>query len=210
MKTLNSDPWATVLAGSNANRTAITVKGYAKLHAAKDRQKIADMIRLRFTERYLDPALDNSKRHGFSILAIGCLMVEALESFRNGWKKTSGCPGGGAGVFRGFFSAHKEFKDLEPVADKFYKHVRCGILHQAETTGGWRVHLSSPLFLESGGVPRLSASEFGKRLRVVLERYADDLAKADWRAPIWRKARRKLRHVCRNCGLPNADVSKLA
>lgn len=210
MKTLDPNPWATVLAGSTAEGTAITVKGYSNLHAARDRQRIAEMIRLRFTERYLDPALDNSKRHGFSILATGCLMVEALESFRNGWKKTSGCPGGGAAVFRGFFRAHKEFRDLESVADEFYEHVRCGILHQAETTGSWRVHRTTPLFSESGGVRWLSASEFGKRLRVVLDRYTDDLANTDWKDLMWRKARKKLRHICRNCGLSDADVVKLS
>ncbi len=210
MKILNPDPWATVLAGSKAEGTAITVKDYARLHGARDGRRIADMIRLRFTERYLDPALDNSKRHGFSILATGCLMVEALESFRKGWKKTSGCPGGGAAVFQGFFQTHKEFKDLEPVAYEFYEHVRCGILHQAETSGGWRVHRSSPLFSESGGVRRLSASEFGKGLRVVLDRYAEDLANADWKDPIWKKTRKKLRHICRNCGLADAEVARLA
>lgn len=207
---LDPDPWATVLAGSKVKGTAVTVRDYAEMHRAKDRQKIADMISLRFTERYLDPALDNSKRHGFSILAIGCLMVEALESFRNGWKKTSGCPGGGAAVFRGFFQIHKEFKDLESVADNFYEHVRCGILHQAETSGGWRIDRSSPLFSLSGGVSRLSASEFGKRLRVVLGRYADDLAKAEWKDPIWKKTRKKLRYICRSCGLADTDVAKLA
>lgn len=51
------------------------MRDYSSLHGAKDRLKIAGLIRLRFTERYLDPALDNPKRHGFSILAIGCLMV---------------------------------------------------------------------------------------------------------------------------------------
>jgi len=167
------------------------------------------MIRLRFCERYLDPALDNPKRHGFSVLATGCLMVEALASFRNGWKKTTGCRGGGAEVFRGFFQAHNEFNDLVPVADEFYKHVRCGILHQAETTGNWRVHRKAPLFLERGGVRWLSASEFGKALRLALNRYVDTLANAAWKDQIWKNARRKLRTICENCGLPSGDVSKL-
>ena len=135
---------------------------------------------------------------------LGALMVEALESFRNGWRKTSGCPGGGAAVFRGFFQTHKEFIDLEPVACEFYEHVRCGILHQVETTGGWQVHRKSGLFSKSGGVNRLSAWEFGKGLKAVLTRYTDDLAKADWNDPIWKKARKKLRHICRNCGLADA------
>jgi len=205
----NPDPWITILAGSKKDNTAITVRDYSDMICAKDRARIAKLIRLRFSERYLDPVLHNPKPHGFSILAIGCLMVEALESFRNGWKKTSGCPGGGAAVFSRFFQAHDEFKDLRPVAQEFYEHVRCGILHQAETTGNWRVHRNAGLFSQSGGVRRLSASEFGKRLRVVLNGYTDGLAKADWKDPAWKKARKKLRAICRNCGLPDADVAKL-
>src|SRR5690349_18373768 len=112
----------------------------------RDRASIARLIEFRFTERYLDPALDNPKRHGFAMLAVCCLMVEALESFRNGWKGTQGVKGGCEGAFSSFFEAHDQFKDLRPVASEFFKHVRCGILHQAETTGRWTVNRSAELF----------------------------------------------------------------
>lgn len=207
MKTPNPDPWITILAGSRVDGTAITVRDYSSLHGAKDRPKIAGLIRLRFTERYLDPALDNRKRHGFSILAIGCLMIEALESFRNGWKNTSR---NSEAAFCSFFQAHDEFKDLRPVAHDFYHAVRCGILHQAETTDSWRVHREGGLFAESGGVRSVSASEFGARLRSVLDRYHDDLANGDWNDQIWVKARKKLQSICHNCGLPETDVAKLS
>jgi hypothetical protein len=204
----NPDPWATILAGSKKDNTAITVRDYSNMIRTKDRAGIAKLIRLRFEERYLEPAMDNRRRNGFAILAICCLMVEALESFRNGWKKTRGIRG--EVVFGGFFQEYDEFNDLRPVAHEFYTHIRCGILHQAETTGNWRVHRNSTLFSESGGVRRLSASEFGKRLRVALARYTDDLANANWKDPIWKKARKKFRDVCRNCGLPETDVARLA
>ena len=207
MKTPNPDPWITILAGSKVDGTAITVRDYSTLHGATDRPKIAGLIRLRFTERYLDPALDNPKRHGFSILAIGCLMVEALESFRNGWSNTSRKS---EAAFCSFFQAHDEFKDLRPVAHDFYYAVRCGIRHQAETTDSWRVHREKGLFAESGGVRSVSASEFGERLRSVLDRYHDDLVSGDWNDQIWVKARKKLQAICRNCGLPETDVTKLS
>ena len=41
MTILIPDPWATVLAGSKAAGTAITVKQYARFHEAKDGRKIA-------------------------------------------------------------------------------------------------------------------------------------------------------------------------
>ena len=63
MVTPNPDPWITILAGSKTDGTAITVRDYSTMHGGKDRVKIADLIRLRFTERYLNPALDNPNRH---------------------------------------------------------------------------------------------------------------------------------------------------
>ena len=200
-------PWGMILAGSKKNGNAISVRDYADMIRAKDRAGIAGLIHLRFSERYLEPAMDNPKRNGFAILAICCLMVEALESFRNGWKKTRGA--GGRAVFLGFFEGHDEFKDLRPVALEFYTHIRCGILHQAETTGGWMVHRRPPLFSESSGVRRLSASEFGKGVKAALDRYTNDLAHANWKDPVWKKARKKLRDICRNCGLSDAEVARL-
>ena len=205
----NPDPWATILAGSRKDNTTITVRNYAHMLKRKDGAGIAKLIRLRFSERYLDPVLNNPKRHGFATLAICCLMVEALESFRNGWKGTQWKKGACEAAFCSFIQAHDQFKDLRPVASEFFTHVRCGILHQAETTGNWTVNRSSTLFSKSGDRRRLSAEEFGKRLRVVLKEYTDDLAKAGWKDPIWKNARKKFRAICRNCGLPDNDVKKL-
>jgi hypothetical protein len=198
-----------ILAGSKKGKNAITIRHYSDMLKERDRTRIAQLIQLRFRERYLDPALDNPKRHGFAMLAVCCLMVEALESFRNGWKGTQGIKGGCEAAFRSFFEAHDQFKDLRPVASEFFKHVRCGILHQAETTGQWTVNRSSELFSSIDGQRRVSASEFGKRLRAVLNEYTDGLAQADWRDAAWTNARRKLRSICRNCGLPEEDVKRL-
>jgi len=118
--------------------------------------------------------------------------------------------GGANKPFCSFFQAHDEFKDLRPVAHEFYRAVRCGILHQAETTDNWRVHRKAGLFAEENGVRRISAFEFGKRLRKVLGRYHDDLVKSDWGDAVWVNARKKLQAICGNCGLPDSDVAKLA
>ncbi len=207
MKALETDPWRTVLAGARWDGTAITVRNYADMVGRKDRAGIARLIHNRFSERYLDPVLKSSKPHGFSMLAVGCLMVEALESFRNGWVTTKVS---GEGAFCWFFHAHDEFKELRPVAHEFYRAVRCGILHQAETTDNWRVNRGSPLFHEEHGLRRVSASEFLKRLRCVLDRYCADLVVAEWGSQDWVKTRRKLQAICRNCGLNSEDVSRLS
>ena len=72
--------------------TGFTVGDYLDAVALDppDRAKIADGIHRRFLERYLDPVSEPSKkRHGFTIMAVACLMIEALESFRRGWPDTS-------------------------------------------------------------------------------------------------------------------------
>lgn len=209
MRSLETDPWLTCLAGSKSEGDEITVRRYADMHANTDRSGIASLIRRRFEERFLHPILDNPKRHGFAMMAICCLMVETLESFRNGWKNTSE-KGKSEAAFCGFFQAHDEFKQLRPVAHEFYRAVRCGILHQAESTHGWRVDREPGLFEEKGGTRWLSAFEFGQRLKVVLNRYHDELSASEWNSALWVNARRKLQAICRNCELLESDATKLA
>lgn len=201
MRVLDPDPWSTCLAGK------ITAREYADLVKNKNRVAIADLIQKRFEERYLDPILDSASRHGFAMLAVCCLMVEALESFRQGWKDTAD-RGKSEGAFCSFFQAYEEFRDLRPLAHEFYRAIRCGILHQAETTQKWRIDREPGLLAEMSGVRWLSAYEFGTRLRTVLGRYRDELYNSDWTSPLWFNARKKLQAICKNCGV--SDVSALA
>jgi len=70
------------------------------------------------------------------MMAVSCLMIEALECFLQGWSSSENRS---KAAFCLFFDAHDQFKDLRGYGQHFYKNVRCGILHQAETTGGWRI-----------------------------------------------------------------------
>jgi hypothetical protein len=200
MRSLDPDPESTVLAAN------ITIRQYRGMVRLKDRAGIAELVQKRFEERYLDPVLDSPKRHGFAVLAVCCLMVEALESFRQGWPDTDKRS---KAAFCGFFQAHDEFDELRPVAHEFYRAVRCAILHQAETTQGWRVHRESgPLVQQDGAVRWISAWEFAQRLKRVLYAYCEALRTSDWQSPIWTKTRRKLQRICKNSGVENvADLA---
>ncbi len=203
MRFLDPDPWSTCLAGK------ITVRDYADMVKRKDRSAIADLVHKRFEERYLDPILDSPTRHGFAMMAVCCLMVEALESFRQGWKDSAN-RGKSEAAFCSFFQAHDEFRDLRPLAHEFYRAVRCGILHQAETTQGWRVNREQALLVEQAGVRWISAYEFGNRLRTVLNRYRDELSTADWMSPLCVNAQKKLQAVCKNCGVPDVSGTRVS
>ncbi|RKX52190.1 MAG: hypothetical protein DRP30_06595 [Thermotoga sp.] len=54
----------------------------------RDKNGIAKFIKERFTERYISPVKDGKQKSGFAIMALSCLMIEALESFRDRWKST--------------------------------------------------------------------------------------------------------------------------
>lgn len=170
-----------------------TVARYLSLKAAKDRKAIAEFVENRFEERYLGPIIDVSPaiKNGFTIMAVSCLMIEALESFRRGWKDSKNKS---ELAFCSFFSRWDEFIEFRPVSEGFYKHVRCGILHQAETTGGWRIVRSGPIFNGS----TVNASRFVKALRSVLKQYASSLSTEDWESEIWQAFRKKMDAVCQN------------
>ena len=170
------------------------IKTLKKWIATKDQAKIADFVYERFYERYIYPIdqLDADEKHGFSIMAVACLMIEAYESFYNGWGSTKNRS---EKAFVNFFNREAEFKDFKPMSSKFYKNVRCGILHQGETTNGWRVIRKGNL-LEN---KTINATIFLKRLNDVLRKYRDYLKVAAWDGERWDNLRRKLRIIIKNC-----------
>jgi hypothetical protein len=196
MGSLNPDAEATELC------RGVSIRHYRELVATRDGASIADLIQRRFRERYIDSISKGPDVHGFSLLAIGCLMVEALESFRQGWDTTDRRS---EAAFCGFFQAHDEFADLRPLAHEFYKAVRCGILHQAETTHSWRVNQGPTLVHDDADTRWISGREFLARLGAVLDGYCGRLKAADWESAEWSKARKKLRAVCKNAGVTNLN-----
>lgn len=169
-----------------------TVRQYQDAVAAKDRDTIAEAIRRRFTERYIDPAMGTPK-HGFTIMAISCLLLEAFESFLRGWKKSAGHS---ERLFVEFLDREASFAAFRGKGSDFYKNVRCGILHQAETTAGWRILRSRELF---DGHRTINAVKFMQALQRILNRYCDELKQVNWGDKRWNAARRKLGNICDNC-----------
>ena len=84
MESRGNDPDDTKLA------SRFTVADYKKAYGKRDREAIAEAIRRRFTERYVSPVSKSKAKHGCTLMAISCLMIETLESFRQGWRSTDG------------------------------------------------------------------------------------------------------------------------
>jgi hypothetical protein len=130
-------------------------------------------------------------------MAISCLMIESLESFVQGWENTNSKS---EAAFCYFFDSHSQFNTFRGHFAQFYKNVRCGILHQAETTSGWKItrKKTAPLFDATSSLT-INANLFLQNLRAVLDGFCDELKTSDWNSTEWKNVRKKMKALCHNC-----------
>jgi hypothetical protein len=181
--------------------TRVTVAAYRRMEQDCSRGEIATFIRDRFRERYIIPilAVDPEEKSGFLIMAISCLLIETLETLYQGWESTEPTkkqPGKSKLAFQLFFDHQWQFKAFQGHAEQFWKHVRCGILHQGETTGGWRVMRRGRLFDEDELL--INATDFHRRMSGVLDSYMRELSLADWDSARWKNFRTKMNTTIKN------------
>lgn len=81
--------------------------------------------------------------------------------------------------------------------EDFHKGVRCGILHQAETTRGWRINRKGPLF--DPATKTINATKFHGELKKCLEGYCCTLRQSAWEDDVWTNLRTKMASVIENC-----------
>ena len=118
-----------------------------------------DYFLARLKSRYLDPISlirDNGSHtgEGFSIVAIQCSLIEFLETIRDGWwfdiniRSEEPCSERhlyGTRHARPFFLKFLTPREpfcrtfTEDLAKIFYSDIRCPILREARTGGGWRI-----------------------------------------------------------------------
>lgn len=169
------------------------------------KKRLLFVIFHRLNNRYIRPLsqIPSPRRSGFLTMAAACLLIEALQAFRDGNEYT--LRGTHVGTFRNFFSENKAFSQLVPDSKKFYKNIRCGILHQAETYGNWRITRKKEEPLFDAKRKAINADIFIRELSFSLRSYCRDLSKADWNDPLWKAARFKLRKICEHCNGVNSE-----
>jgi len=175
-----------------------SVAQYKKLEAAQppNKAEIAKFFGERFTERYITPinAAGRPHKHGFCTMAVSCLMIEALESFWCGWPDTEHRS---QLAFCQFFQRTPALSAFFGFVPQFYKNVRCGILHQAETTGGWHIERQGELFEPK--MLTINATKFHAEVGESLSAHARLLISSDWDSELWTNFRNKMKQVCKNC-----------
>lgn len=176
--------------------TSVNLNKLSQLIKDKNRNEIADFINERFSERYIMPIknLNPKEKHGFSIMAVSCLMIESLESFKLGYKDTKYKS---KETFAKFLSTEPEFIDFIGNEDEFYTNVRCGILHQSETTNGWKIRRKGQLFDRQ--TKTINATKFLGKLEKTLNRYVSDLKLEEWDSTTWKNLNKKLISIIKNC-----------
>lgn len=88
-----------------------------------------DRIRGRHINQ-IDMLMDNIADNGFSIMALDCLLIEALYQFRCGLKETRRRQSTQYGKFM------SDYLNVSlDEGEAFYQNIRCGILHSAQTKG---------------------------------------------------------------------------
>jgi hypothetical protein len=173
----------------------VKVSEYRSFVKNREPDKIIAFLKQRFTERYVEPMrVEKDKKNGFTIMAISCLMIESLESFYQGWEDSNSKS---QLAFRNFFDRNDNFAFIRGYSQEFYKCVRCGILHQGETGKGWHIRRDGVVFQEQSKT--INAKLFHDQVEVALNKYCEKLKSEDWNSEIWKKLRKKMNAVCKNC-----------
>ena len=128
------------------------------------------------------------EKNGFTIMAIICLLIDAFYQFKYGLESSSDLSPltGRTGVTRNYIEFLKtEFVDVfgqneEWLADKFYDHIRCGILHSAQTKGCSKLAFDrndvvSAVYENNSTGIRVNIIEFYKKVKKHFGDYVDSL-----------------------------------
>lgn len=162
------------------------------------KEELVNLIYHRLHRRYVVPLsqIPPKFKSGFLIMGVACLLIEALQSFKEG-KEYTKQKGAGQKCFEHFFWENDEFSEFRPHVSSFYSGIRCGILHQAETYDGWRIiRKKDALMLEAKVI---NANAFMEAVNRVLSEYIEDLKLFQFGNPFWDNACKKLGHICDHC-----------
>ncbi|WP_433763702.1 hypothetical protein [Flavobacterium ginsenosidimutans] len=179
----------------------VSIADYMIMEYNKDKGAIAGFIFNRLHSRYLKPfqfpetAYAAQYKNGFSIMANCCMLIETLESFKQGLGSSNRQS---EKLFVDFLTTDTNFTDFRSNESDFYTHIRCGILHQGETTGGWIIGRSGKRLFDAAKL-KVDAFCFMDSLQESLQDYCLLLQSSDWSDPIWQNFLTKMSVSIAHC-----------
>jgi hypothetical protein len=164
-----------------ANYREIRGKLKSQESAAEEWKRVLDAFHRRISERFLKPIdeLLNQDKHpsmraGFAILALDCLLIDTIQSFREGRIKTG--ESSTAKSFRTFLkaSSFSDFKSKD--RGDFVDDVRNGLFHNGETRGNWKIQRGNgKLLLKENGSRIIDRTMFHDKIIVEFNQLCQDL-----------------------------------
>lgn len=190
--------WRTTLITKTGH---VTVEDYERWRDQREKGKgsLATLIKERLRERYVDPVegMRLEQKNGFAVMALSCLLIETLESFYRGWQKS---PNSNL-AFCGFFDRHASLvPEFKGYAQSFYANVRCGILHQGETTQGWTITRKAAASLFEPASLAIHATKFNRILGTAIDQYSKALATSALSEDVWKNFLKKMNATVKVCG----------
>lgn len=134
-------------------------------------------------------------KNGFLIMTSCSLLIETLASFLIGQNMTP--QNRHNEMFMTVFDyAESKKNELKIFKNTlFYKHIRCGLLHQGETYGKFKITRKGIKLFEDNTV---DAHLFSKNIKSLLLSYKNDLITDEWDSQMWDSCRQKIRYIVSN------------
>lgn len=175
-------------------RAGTTVGKIKELIAHRDTHGLAEEIYQRFMERFLIPLKSVTRPHGFFTMANCCLLIEALQRYRQGLKDET--QGDKDDLYGAFFNDFPIFTISRAQRKELYHTVRSGVLHLGETKG-WLIHRAGDLVNFETKI--INATKFRVALGRCLREYRDTLKRKNWNSREWQNVLNRLNgyfHYC--------------
>ena len=183
----------------------------------KDKAALVQFLKERHEERFFEPlrhlktAPGNIQGYGFAMMALCALLVETIQSYRDGLPTTfppglnrlrnmprvpspyripSNLRINGKQAFQRFFRAQtRYFSGLS--GGRFYKNIRNGLLHQGQTKAGWTLSKRGPSVWDAKAKV-IFRDNFAEQLEGAFGDYLEELQKRGWNHRQWTNAARKI------------------
>jgi hypothetical protein len=114
-------------------------------------RELLSAMRRRVYERFLQPIRELERfdkrqslpfRPGFAIVALDCLLIDTIQSFREGRATTGEVSP--AHSFKSFLSSQRFAGFKKQERGEFFNYVRNAILHNGETRKDWKIRIDVP------------------------------------------------------------------